>query len=274
MASEDFPEALRSRVTRVIGFSKIKAKFSQYEAQRKLFSEHDFFLADDRIVNRLPAALGKTFYKTTAKRPVPVVISGPTKKKADPKAKKAAKAAGDAAPNAASAAQIAREIEKALNSALVNLSPTTNTAIRVGLSTFTPQQIADNVAAVTAALVAKFVPQKWRNVRSLYIKGPETAALPIWQTDELWIDGTNVVSDETAAKMIEEAKEKAREKANVGKKRKLVGDAQEETKDTKKVKKGKKEELPESDDKTLDKQVSERKKSLRKQKAAAAKAMD
>jgi ribosome biogenesis protein UTP30 len=62
-------------VSRVIGFTKLKAKFSQYEAQRALYADHDIFLADDRIVNRLPAVLGKTFFKTTTKRPVPVVIS-------------------------------------------------------------------------------------------------------------------------------------------------------------------------------------------------------
>ncbi|TQS31731.1 hypothetical protein Golomagni_07978, partial [Golovinomyces magnicellulatus] len=55
----------------------------------------DEFPADDRIINRLPKVLGKTFFKTTQKRPVPVVISGGAKK-VSPKDKKQQKADGTA----------------------------------------------------------------------------------------------------------------------------------------------------------------------------------
>lgn len=276
VASEAFPEALRARITRVVGYEKLRTKFSQYEAQRKLYSEHDVFLADDRIINRLPKVLGKTFYKTTLKRPVPVVLSSraaPPKK--DASGKKPRRAEGQA--NAATPAQVAREVEKALGSALVSLSPTTNTAVRVGYAGWTAEQIAENVEAVVAALVEKWVPQKWKNVRGIYIKGPETTALPIWVTDELWVDGKDVVSNENAAKAVEAAAEK---KA-AGKKRKTIDDGAaaeeegtEEVKDQVPAKKSKKAKaLPEGDDAKLEKQIVARKASLRKQKAAAVKAM-
>ncbi|CRK23532.1 hypothetical protein BN1708_018033, partial [Verticillium longisporum] len=51
---EAFPEALRKRITRVIDINHLQKKFSQYEAQRKLYAEHDIFLGDERIVTRLP----------------------------------------------------------------------------------------------------------------------------------------------------------------------------------------------------------------------------
>jgi hypothetical protein len=60
VASEAFPQTLRDRITRVIDYSHIQSKISKsYEAQRKLASEHAVFLADDRIINRLPKVLGK-----------------------------------------------------------------------------------------------------------------------------------------------------------------------------------------------------------------------
>ncbi|PNY28264.1 ribosome biogenesis protein [Tolypocladium capitatum] len=272
IGSDAFPAALARRITRVIDFSKLKAKYGQYEAQRKLFAEHDVFLADDRIVNRLPKVLGKTFYKTTQKRPIPVVLQAKRPKvdgKRAKRAKKGAEAGDEPAVNAGTAADVAKEMEKALGSALVSLAPTTNTAVRVGFAHWTPEQIADNVDAVATALVEKWVPQKWRNVRSVYIKGPDTAALPIWLTDELWVDDKDVVADDDEAK--------AAQKANIGKKRKALehvaatGEAESPAPKKKAKKQAKK---PDGDDDKLDVQIAERKAKLRKQKAAANKAIE
>ncbi|OTA59157.1 ribosomal protein L1 [Hypoxylon sp. EC38] len=268
VASEEFPAEWRKRVTRVIDVSKLKAKFKAYEAQRKLYAEHDVFLGDTRIINRLPSILGKTFYKTTAKRPIPVEIQARVPK-SDGKRVKRTKDADT--PNACAPIQLAGEIERAVGAALVNLSPTVNTAIRVGNANWTAEQIAENVNVVAKTLVEKFVPGKWKNVKSIYIKGPETAALPIWLTDELWLDHKDVVADDSEeAKAILPA-----EKANIGKKRKSLEGQPEETEPvTKKVKKTKTAKLPESDDTKLDKEIAERKAALKKQKKAAKKALE
>lgn len=259
---EKFPAELRKKIGRVIDVTKLKAKFSQYEAQRKLFSEHDVFLGDDRIINRLPKVLGKTFYKTTQKRPIPVIFQTKAAK-VDGKRQRQ-KTKGEV--NAASPEKIAQEIQKAIGSALVSLAPTTNTAIRIGYANWTAEQIADNVDAVANGLVEKWVPQKWRNVRSIHIKGPETTALPIWLTDELWIDDKDVIADDDEA---------ASTKANIGKKRKTTDDAEAvvESPAAKKSKKAVKAK-PVTDDAQLDKQISERKANLRKQKVKARKSMD
>ncbi|TQN74085.1 putative ribosome biogenesis protein [Colletotrichum shisoi] len=279
VASDEFPAALGKRITRVVDLGKLKSKFKQYEAQRKLFSEHDIFLADDRIVSRLPKALGKTFYKTTAKRPIPVVISAKAPRGDDGKrAKPQPKTPGTL--NAGTPQEIANEIEKAIGAALVSLSPSTNTAIRIGYAGFSADQIAENVNAVVKALVEKWVPQKWQNVKSIYIKGQETAALPVWLTDELWLEQKDIVADDS-----EQAKA-IKEKANVGKKRKSIGAAAEEDDDAgeiskpsaKKAKKAAAKEaqkaLPESNDDVLNKQIAERKEKLKKQKAKAKAALD
>ncbi|PNP43143.1 hypothetical protein TGAM01_v207800 [Trichoderma gamsii] len=263
VAADEFPADLRKKITRVIDVTKLKAKYGQYEAQRKLFAEHDVFLGDDRIINRLPKILGKTFYKTTLKRPVPVVLK-PKARKVDGKRTKPQKKEGEV--NAATPAEIAKEIEKALGSALVSLSPSTNTAVRVGFSDWTAEQIAANVEAVATAMVEKWVPQQWRNVKSIYIKGAETAALPIWMTDELWLDEKDVIADS----------EGKAEKANIGKKRKNAEEQAEAAPVAKKAKKAAKEEKPkpEGNDDKLDQQISDRKTRLRSAKAKAAKAAE
>ncbi|ROT43035.1 electron transfer flavo protein alpha-subunit [Sodiomyces alkalinus F11] len=292
VASPEFPEALRKRITRVIDYSHLKAKFSQYEAQRKLFSEHDVFLGDDRVINRLPKVLGKTFYRTTTKRPIPVVFQS---KAAKPDAKKGNDnksargrgsngANGQGQLNAGSAGTIAAEVERALSSALVHLTPSPNTSIRVGVARFSPEELAANVEAVVAGLVEKWVPQKWKNVKSIYVKGPETAALPVWLTEELWLEEKDVV-----AELPEQDKKAIKEKPNIGKKRKAPEAVTEEkqgeegaagtgtpAKKAKKEKKEKKEKaaLPTSNDEELDKQIAERKTKLKKQKAKAKAALE
>jgi ribosome biogenesis protein UTP30 len=60
---------------------------------------------------------------------------------------------------------------------VVNLSPSTDISVRIGYAGWSPEKIAANADAVAAALVERFVSQKWNNVRSIYIKGQATAAV-------------------------------------------------------------------------------------------------
>ncbi|RSL95601.1 hypothetical protein CEP52_011968 [Fusarium oligoseptatum] len=252
--SEEFPAELSKRIARVIDYTKLKAKYSQYEAQRKLYSECDVFLADDRIINRLPKVLGKTFYKTTQKRPIPVSLQAKAPK-VDGKRQKRVKTEGVV--NAGTPAEIAKEIEKG------------HWRSPLGYSGWTPEQIAENVDTVVTAMIDRWVPQKWRNLRSIYIKGPETTALPIWMADELWVDENDVIAEDDATKTLKA------EKANIGKKRKSLENTTEEAEAPAPKKKAKKEkQVPEGDDDKLDKQISDRKTRLRKQKAKAKKAID
>lgn len=255
VASAAFPAALAARITKVVGISKLKKKFSQYEAQRKLYSEHDIFLADDRIITMLPKTLGKTFYKSTAKRPIPVNISAPA---ARTDGKRIARAKGDDKTGAASAAAISKEVEKALSSALVHISPSVSTAVRVGYAAMQPSELAANIEAVANEMIEKLVTKKWRNVKAIHIKSQSSAALPIWLADELWVEEGDVLDDVAAAE-----KEK-NEKANVGKKRKAV-EAEKKVEGEKK----KQKLLAESNDDNLDKEIKARKETLRKLKEKA-----
>lgn len=193
----NFPLELGSKITRVLGLEKLKSKYKSYESRRQLLSEYDVFLADDRVITYLPTVLGKVFYKSGSKRPIPVSLEGKRQNFDEVGNKRQKLAAGgkkvtktDPVPST-----VAAEISKTLSSALVHLAPSTTTAIKVGIASQSPAQIQANVEAVVDGMIDKFVPQKWKNVRAVHIKGPETAALPIWLADELWTDEADVLEE-------------------------------------------------------------------------------
>lgn len=265
VASDEFPEELRKRITRVIDFKHLTAKFKQYDAQRKLYAEHDIFLADDRIINRLPKAIS-VFYKNTTKRPIPVVFqTKKVKEEGAPKGKRVKK--NPDVINCRPATEVSSEIQKAIGAALVNLSPSNNTAVKVGYASMTGKALTENIVKVANDMANKYVPKKKNGIKSIFVKGPETVALPIWQDAELWLDAETDVIEKGSeqAKAIEARKEQA----NVGKKRKSL----DEPEDEHKSKKAKKDEADGNDDK-LDKQIAERKSKLRNAKKAAQTAME
>ncbi|KAJ5134277.1 hypothetical protein N7526_005642 [Penicillium atrosanguineum] len=255
VADASFPQELSSRIEKVIGFSKLKARYQSFESRRQLLAEYDVFLADERIITRLVPTLGKIFYKSS-KRPIPIRIQKIEKVdgkrvKADPKKKtsKEEKRAEFAAPLI-----VAKEIERALHSAPVQLAPSTSTAIRIGSSKFTAEQLSENVSAVVKGMTEKFVSKGWRNIKNIHIKGANTTALPIWLSDELWVDNADVLE--------EGAETAAIENGATNKKRKSIGE--EKAIESKKTKKTKSAE--EEDDSA---EVAARKEKLQKLKAQA-----
>ncbi|KAJ3260175.1 hypothetical protein HK103_001251 [Boothiomyces macroporosus] len=63
---KDYKEKLSSEGVenvKVIGLSKLKAKYKPYEAKRELAASYDLFVTDNRIVEFLPKMLGKTFFQ-------------------------------------------------------------------------------------------------------------------------------------------------------------------------------------------------------------------
>lgn len=214
-----FPPELRAHIARVIGLEKLKAKYKSFESRRQLYGEYDMFLADDRVIIHLPSALGKVFYAGGAKRPVPVVLMGrkDAHNAAGEKRVPLAQGGTKATRQPPDPASLAREIERAVGAALVHLAPGTQTSVKVGHAGMEASQIAANIDAVVAGLAAKFISKGWRNIRGLHIKGPRTAALPIWLADELWVDEGDVLVHET-----EERKKVIGGKKDKKRKRELV----------------------------------------------------
>ncbi|KAH0565354.1 hypothetical protein GP486_001255 [Trichoglossum hirsutum] len=269
IATPSFPADLRSRITRVISLSKLRSKYKSYESKRQLFNEHDVFLADDRVVSLLPNILGKVFYKTGIKRPITVSIAAENGRKGKEKEGSRMKSRKNAAMSdhsVASPERLAGEITKTLSTALVHLSPSTCTSVRVGKASWDATKVVENIEAVVAGLVTRFVPKGWRGVRSLHIKGPETAALPLWLADELWLDEGDILDDalpKDGAKAIEGTKG---EIENINRKRKTFVPEEEPTA-RKKLKGTKKGEGGPSVG--LGKEAALRREKLKKQKAEA-----
>ena len=208
IAHPSFSPTMSKRITKVISIKKLEAKYHSFESKRQLRDSYDLFLADDRIITYLAKLLGKTFYTTTAKRPIPVSLEASKPKERKNAALPSTKIRKEPSDTKSIAAPplLAKAIERTLSTTQINLSPSTTTAVRVGLASHKPEQVAANVEAVMVSLAGKFV--GWKNVRAVHVKGPNTMALPIWLATELWTDEGMVLGDEEAA----EAKAKAAQK--------------------------------------------------------------
>lgn len=192
VAEPSFPEDLKSRITRIISVTKLKARYKTFEARRQLLSEHDIFLADDRIITRLPALLGKVFYKSTSKRPIPIAVARTERTKTETSEKKRGKDQGARPPK--SPVNLAKEIEKAIDCVPVSLRPGTLLSVRIGLATFKPAQLSENISAVVQHVIEKHVVKGWRNVKGVHIKGHSTFAIPIWLSDDLWTESKDITA--------------------------------------------------------------------------------
>lgn len=187
VASDAFPTALRAKVQRVLGVEKLKKRYKAFEQKRALLAEYDVFMVDDRVIKIVAEFLGKVFYKSKSKRPIPIRLTAGAH--IDKSAKKDAKEPQ----NVVGTPQgVAKEIESALSSTYLSMSPSANTSIKVANLSMTPQQVVENTTAVVNEVVNKHVGQGWRNVRSLHVKGPATKALPIWLAEELWVEDSQV----------------------------------------------------------------------------------
>jgi len=206
IAHPSFPTTIATQITRIIGISKLLTRYRSFESRRQLHSEHDIFLADDRIITRLPQALGNSFYKGS-KRPIPVSLM-PYKQKDIP-GHTTTQSKETPASKVAPPLQFAKEIESTLSCAQVHLSPSVTTSIRVGSSSFKPEEVAENIEASVEGMVSRFIPKGWRNIRSVHIKGPNTMALPVWLADELWQEEEeDVLENEEAEKALAIANQK------------------------------------------------------------------
>jgi ribosome biogenesis protein UTP30 len=179
---------MREKVQRVLGVEKLKKRYKSYEQKRALLAEYDLFMVDDRVIKIVAEFLGKTFYQSKSKRPIPIRLT------AGAYIDKSAKKDQKEPQNVVGTPQgVAKEIETALNSTYLSMSASANTSIKIGKLSMTPQQLTENTSAVVSALIPKHIEQGWRNIRSLHIKGPATKALPIWLADELWVDEAQIL---------------------------------------------------------------------------------
>lgn len=139
-------------ITKIVGVSKLRAKYEAPEAKRQLCSLYDIFLADERVIPSLPKLLGKTFFRKK-KQPVPVDLS---------------------------TRDWGRRVKDAVQATYM-FRPTGNSiSIKVGRSSFTSDQCSANIEKVLQQAV-KHLPKQWAGVRACFLKTADSLALPIFQ---------------------------------------------------------------------------------------------
>jgi len=150
-AKKRVAEMEKCGVAKVLGISKLKANYKAHEQKRKLCDSYDMFLADDRVLPILPKLLGKTFFKKK-KQPVAVDL---TKK------------------------DWVSQVHRAVSSTYLHINGGTCVNVKVGKSTMTNEAIVENTLAAIEGAVSK-IPRRWGNVQSIYMKTPDSVALPIY----------------------------------------------------------------------------------------------
>lgn len=104
---------------------------------------------------------------------------------------------------------------------------------------------------VVSGMVDKFITKKWRNLRAIHIKGPNTMALPVWLAEELWVDEADVLEEDEAKQRLEAGKQRGKRKGRGDEEKVLEGE-----------KKLKKQKLV---DEGFSAEMKERREKLRKQ---------
>lgn len=139
-------------ISKVIGLTKLKAKYRPFEAKRLLAKSYQIFLADKAIWHLLPPVLGKEFIRLK-NPPIPVKFS--------------------------SDANFGKDIEKALNAAYLYLGKGSTSTVVVGRTSHSSTQLLENIKAVIQELQQR-LPKKGQTVQSLNIKTSRSIALPIY----------------------------------------------------------------------------------------------
>ncbi|KAG8813566.1 hypothetical protein FRC17_001497 [Serendipita sp. 399] len=192
-------------ISRVVGITKLKGKFSPYDARRELAREYGLFLADERVVPLLPNLLGKVFFKKK-KQPIPVNLQR---------------------------ANLKAELEAAISSTYLHQNAGTCTSIKIGHTGMDASKIIQNAEKAIPGVVRKlhlvntkrkgkpstnewagssadklseeelkeFRETAWENIQSLGIKTHSSVCLPIWSCSlsERWITPSKSKGKEKAA---------------------------------------------------------------------------
>ncbi|KAI8903696.1 ribosomal protein L1p/L10e family-domain-containing protein [Powellomyces hirtus] len=138
-------------LTKVLSMAGLRSKFKSYEAKRQLADSFDLFIADERILPLLPKAIGKKMF---SKKMLPAPVNM-TKK------------------------DLKNEFAKVLQSTFLRRNLGTCNAVRVASTTFTPEQVVENIMMAAPAIVDK-LPKKWNNILSIALKTSKSAALPVY----------------------------------------------------------------------------------------------
>ncbi|CAI7792379.1 unnamed protein product [Closterium sp. NIES-53] len=161
--------------TKVIGLTKLRTKYKQYEIMRRNMPNSPYpppspphrhlyspwfsrghqgdWLNEAARVQALPPLIGTKFFKK--KHPVPVKLRGK---------------------------DWAKSVREACDSTYLYVSGGPSMSVRAARFGMSEEEIVGNVMAVVAGAV-EHVPKKWKNMSSLHIRATDSLALPIYMAE-------------------------------------------------------------------------------------------
>jgi ribosome biogenesis protein UTP30 len=142
----------KAGISKVIGTSKLRAKYESYESKRNLCRQFDLFLADDRVLPSLPKLIGKSFFRRK-KQPIPIDMR---------------------------ATDLPAQFDKAQQCTTLILSGGSCLSIKFARASFAVDAAVSNVEATLAGAV-QHVPKGWDNIQAVFIKSTDSVALPVFQ---------------------------------------------------------------------------------------------
>jgi len=149
---EEFAKKKLPNVKKVIGVTKLRENYNQFESRRQLLRSYDLFLCDDKVTLLMTGLLGKPFMKS---KKMPIAIRIEDKQ------------------------DLAHEIVKARDSTYLHIPSGTTANIRIAMTTHSVKEIVENVMSVIDGVASSFA-LGWNSIRALSLKTSESVALPIY----------------------------------------------------------------------------------------------
>ncbi|XP_028423633.1 ribosomal L1 domain-containing protein 1 [Perca flavescens] len=142
-------------ITEIIPYKALRTEYKPYEAKRRLLSNCDLFLSDDRIRRLLPSHLGKHFYQRK-KEPLSVNLQSK---------------------------HLARDIQRVIQGTSLKVTNKGCCCMaRVAHAGMTADEVTDNIEAAVQTVAAK-LRTKGPVMKLIHIKSQTSVSLPIYTSD-------------------------------------------------------------------------------------------
>eukprot|EP01036_Dinobryon_divergens_P027769 gene27769-36596_t len=212
---------------RVISVDDLRKKYRQFEDRKKLRKLFSHFLVDERVMQQVINLLGKDF---SARSNIPVSLRLPNKLVDNvDEVKKAIFICVDATYMHFPVLKKAAEYSKGSNG---SVTKSTNITITFGSTAMDCSKVVENIIGGVPVAVGK-LRNSWRDVLTLYLKTPFSAALPFYSS----VPGDaalQALQPKTAPKSVENDKSGTESAAKVSAKSPLAGGKKAEKKAAKK----------------------------------------
>ncbi|XP_072523450.1 ribosomal L1 domain-containing protein 1 [Salminus brasiliensis] len=140
---------------KVIPFKALKTEYKSFEAKRRLLGNFDLFLADARILRRLPSHIGKHFYE---RKKVPLSVDLESK-------------------------HMVRDMERLIQGTTLKVTKKGSCCmVRVAHTGMTTDEVVENIVTAVNTVSSK-LHMKGKCIKVIHLKSHTSVALPIYTSD-------------------------------------------------------------------------------------------